>query len=553
MIKSLNISNYAIIKNLEIGFDEGLSTITGETGAGKSILLGALSLLLGQRADTNVLLDKEKKCVVEGIFSFPDGEMKDLFIREDLDIDDEILIRREINAKGKSRAFVNDTPVNLQVLKNVGELLVDIHSQHESLHLNHNVYQLNVLDAFAGLGKKADEYHTVWLDYREKKQKFEELKSKFQEQKKEIDYLRFQFHELEEAKIYRGEAEELEHESELLNHSEEIKSSLFQTWQNISGDEDMNALALLKNAENQLQKIKAIHKPSEDLYQRIESAVIELKDLATEAELLAEKTDHDPNRLSVVEERMNLIYSLQQKHGLNDPDELPDLKDDLEKRILEIDSSDENLDQFEKEIQKDYENLLNHAKNLNSERNEAIPKLEKDIKDLLIMLGIPNAQFKITNDQTEIPYEHGIDRIKFLFTANKKSELQEISKIASGGEISRLMLSLKSIISDRLGLPTIIFDEIDAGVSGEIAHKVALIMKKMTDDRQVITITHLPQVASRGDVHYLVYKSDEDDSSTTGIRNLNDKERIIEIAKMLSGEQTTEAALANARELMQGK
>ncbi len=550
MLKSLNISNYAIIRDLKIDFDKGLSTVTGETGAGKSILLGALSLILGQRADTSVLMNKQQKCIVEGLFSFPDGKMHSFFVENDLDIDDEILIRREINSSGKSRAFVNDTPVNLQVLKTIGELLVDIHSQHESLHLNHYLYQLNVLDAFAGLEKEAEQYYLSWKKFRDHRHEYEQMKARLSEQKKEIDFLRFQFNELEEAKISKGETAELESEIEILTHAEEIKSGLFNAWQNLSGAEELNALALLKKAENQLQRLKEFHNASGELFKRLESAVIELKDIATEAELLAEKVDHDPGRLITVEDRLNLIYSLQQKHSLQDADDLPGMKDELEQKINEIDSSDEKLVELEKELEKQGADLMKKAEGLSLERQKAIPELEAGIEKLLFQLGIPNAQFKIQNQQLSNPGEHGIDQIRFLFTANKKSEVQEISKIASGGEISRLMLSIKSIISDSLGLPTIIFDEIDTGVSGEIAHKVAIIMKEMAIHRQVITITHLPQVASRGDSHYLVYKTDDEESSSTSIRKLHHDDRLIEIAKMLSGEQTTEAALANARELM---
>lgn len=549
MLRSLHISNYALIDKLEIEFYKRLTTITGETGAGKSILLGALSLILGARADTQVLKNKENKCVVEGSFDHIDSLLSDIFNENDLEREEVLILRREISPNGKSRAFVNDTPVNLPVLKDIGLKLVDIHSQHENLELNNNIYQLMVVDAFAGISLQIEEYQGQYFSMKQTMREIADLKVRSEKAKSELDFFIFQFKELDNARLNPGEQEEMEDELKALKHAEEIKTGLFSAWLTISGDEN-NVLTLLKSAETELMKIKAFHRASEELQARIESIIIELKDLAVETENLSEKTALDPDRLEWVEGRLNLLYSLQQKHRLKTVNELIELKNELGARIDHLSSLEFTMEVLEKEHAVKREQVFASAKRISDLREKCIPEISKRIVEILVQLGIPNAQFSIVNEKSFEPGENGFDNVRFLFTANRKTELQDITRIASGGELSRLMLGIKYIISGSLGLPTIIFDEIDTGVSGEIAFKVGGIMKEMSIDRQVFAITHLPQVAAKGDQHYMVYKDETDTGTNTRIRILDIGERIVEIAKMLSGEQTTGAAIENARELL---
>ena len=549
MLLSLQISNYALIDTMDIEFSKGLTTITGETGAGKSILLGALSLILGARSDTQVLKNKELKCVVEGSFDHSDKLLNAIFAENDLETDDVLILRREISPNGKSRAFVNDSPVNLPILREIGLKLVDIHSQHENLELNNNLYQLMVVDSFAGLQKQVDEYRA---DYTAMRKLFHELtgiSERARSSKAELDFLTFQFNELENARLKEGEQEELETELEILEHAGEIKSGLFTTWTNIAG-EGNNVISLLKLAETELLKIKNIHKPSEQLQKRIESIIIDLKDIGAEAELHSEKTALDPSRLQEVEERLNLIYSLQQKHRQKTVEELISLKKEWETQISQLGLLEFRMEELERELNLKRELVIEKANVISVSREKSFQEMGKRIVAILSQLGIPYAQFRIINEKYPEPGENGFDNIKFLFTANRKTELQDISRIASGGEISRLMLCIKYIISGTTGLPTIIFDEIDSGVSGEIAFKVGGIMKEMSAVRQVFAISHLPQVAAKGMNHYFVFKDETDKGTTTRIRILNSDERIAEIARMLSGDQTTIAALANAKELL---
>ena len=549
MLRSLQISNYALIDKLEIEFYKRLTTITGETGAGKSILLGALSLVLGARADTQVLKNKENKCVVEGSFDHIDSLLSGIFIENDIEKEEVLILRREINPNGKSRAFVNDTPVNLSVLKDIGLKLVDIHSQHENLELNNNIYQLMVVDAFAGISLQIQEYQGQYFSMKHTMREIADLKVRSEKAKSELDFFIFQFKELDNARLNPDEQEEMEDELKALKHAEEIKTGLFKAWLTISGDEN-NVLTLLKSAESELMKIKAFHRASEELQARIESIIIELKDLAVETENLSEKTALDPDRLERVEGRLNLLYSLQQKHRVKTVGELIELRNELGARIDHLSSLEFQMEELEREHAAKRELVITGAKLISNLREKCIPEISKRIVEVLVQLGIPNAQFRIVNEKSFEPGENGFDNIRFLFTANRKTELQDITRIASGGELSRLMLGIKYIISGSLGLPTIIFDEIDTGVSGEIAFKVGGIMKEMSNDRQVFAISHLPQVAAKGDQHYMVYKDESDTGTNTRIRILDISERIVEIAKMLSGEQTTGAAIENARELL---
>ncbi len=549
MLGSLYIRNYAIIRELEINFNEGLSTITGETGAGKSILLGALSLILGQRADMSVLLDKKSKCIIEGEFNNVPTYVKEVLTKNELDVADPLIIRREISAAGKSRAFVNDTPVNLPLLKEIGELLVDIHSQHENLNLGNNIYQLQVLDAFSQNEDLLGKYREQFSVYSQLKTNYRQLLANKAENQKELDYLSFQFEELEKAKLHGGEMKELEKELEVLQHSEDIKSALLSA-AFLLNDEENGVNKRLKQIESDLQKSSSYHKLSSELKERITSSLIELRDIAQEAEQAGETIEHDPSRQEYVEERLGLIYRLLQKHQVETDVELVDIYKELDEKINDLASYEFKLGEVKEKLDISRKDLEQTGKKLSDERLRNISPLQEKIKNLLKQLGIPNADFKILALNSEDPGEYGYDNISFLFSANRKSEPKDISKIASGGELSRLMLSIKYIISNSLGLPTIIFDEIDTGVSGEIAHKVSLMMKEISEDRQVFTITHLPQVAARGSHHFLVFKTDDNAHTETRLKLLSSEERLQEIAKMLSGEQTTKAAMENARDLL---
>lgn len=549
MLNSLYIRNYAIIRELEIGFQEGFSTITGETGAGKSILLGALSLILGRRADLSVLQNKEEKCIIEGSFSQLKNSVILILKENEIEISEPLIIRREISPNGKSRAFVNDSPVQLPVLQSIGDLLVDIHSQHENLNLGDNLYQLAVLDAYAGNDDILNKYREEYTLYTEFTREYNLQLTRKEENQKELDFLSFQYEELEKAKLSEGEMKSLEAELDILQHAEEIKHALLLC-ASAYMEEENGLNARLKRVESALQKVAGYHKIASDLRERITSCLIELKDIAMEAEQAGEITEHDPLRQTWLEERLGLIFRLMKKHGQESESDLIRYAHELKLRIGELGSYELRLEELEKKRREISDKIRNTGKLLSEIRNNSRIPLETRITTLLLQLGIPNAVFKIKHEKAEIPGPWGFDRISFLFTANKKSELQDISKIASGGELSRLMLCIKYIISHSLGLPTIIFDEIDTGVSGEIAHKVSLMMREMADNHQVLTITHLPQVAARGNRHYLVYKTDENSHTETKLRLLSTEERLAEIARMLSGAETTPAATENARELL---
>ncbi len=547
MIRNLKIRNYALIEQLEIDFIPGFITITGETGAGKSILMGALSLILGHRADTGVLMNKEQKCFVEGEFKI-DGKFKQFFDINDLDFEELTLIRREILPGGKSRAFINDTPVVLSVLKDLGSQLVDVHSQHQNLQLSDNVYQMEVVDHVCGNEIPLSKYRELFSAYSASVQEYKKLKSSIDNLKGELDFYEYQFTELEAAKLIEGEMEKLELELSTLEHAEEIKSSLVESYQALLGDG--KGLTLINEAFNLQRKIANFHPPSSSFSERLESAYIELKDIAAEMESIAGYTEFNPARLNQARERIDMLHSLMQKHKLKSIEALIILRNELENKISEISFSDENMEKLNKKILNLKMKVESSAEKLHVARESSGKQIEKEIVDMLQLLGIPNPTFKVKVVLTEVPDENGMDDVSFLFSANKQSPAEEISKVASGGEISRLMLCIKSLLSDYKGLPTLIFDEIDSGVSGEVAEKVGIIMKEMSGGRQVIAITHLPQVASQGDSHFLVYKEENDLATTTKISVLTEEERVQEIAKLLSGEEVTVAALSNARELL---
>jgi DNA repair protein RecN (Recombination protein N) len=549
MLSKLFVQNYALIKELDVELENGLTIITGETGAGKSILLGALSLILGTRADSTVLLDKNEKCIVEGTFRIEEYDLKEFFVSNDLDYESVTSLRREINPAGKSRAFINDTPVTVNLLKEIGDRLIDIHSQHQTLMLNDNSFQLNVIDSFAGTLKLKKEYSEIYSGYRKLKKEYALVKEKAEQNKADLEYYQFQYNQLEEAKLKSGEQEELESEQELLGHTEEIKQALSVSL-NLLSAEGISVLAMLREAKINIAKIRTFLPVGESLYSRIESTLIELDDIAAEIEKSGVSIEADPQRLALVNSRLDNIYSLIQKHRVNNLEDLITRKEEISVMISSIISSDERLSSLESLMEKEEASLKVISGTMSEQRRAKLPEIESRITDLLKQLGMPNAKFRISLIPTPDFTPSGIDQADFLFSANKQIPPENLSKIASGGELSRVMLSLKSILTRNINLPTIIFDEIDSGVSGEVADKVGQILSEMGRYMQVVNITHLPQVASRGTRHFHVYKDDIDDSTFTKVKLLSPDERILEVARLLSGSEVTETAMKNARELL---
>lgn len=551
MLLRLSIQNYVLINELEVNFNTGFTIITGETGAGKSILLGALGLILGNRADTQALLDKSKKCIIEGEFAIADYRLKDFFYENELDYEIRTTIRREISPEGKSRAFVNDTPVKLDVLKDLGVRLVDIHSQHETLTLSNSSFQLSVVDAFAGNETTVTAYKTLFRDYNKVCSKLSELMETEKKSKADEDYFRFQFNELAEAKLLTGEKENLEQELKILNNAEEIKSALDSAANAISSGEE-NLLQQLSSVSSSLSSVAKFNSKIGEIIVRIKSAFVELKDISAELENMQEEIVFNPERIEIIEERLNLIYQFEQKHRVSSVEELIRLMGEFSEKLLGIEKLDDDIRKFEEEAAKIKTELSGLAGVLSKNRNEAAMKIEKEIKKLLAETGMPNAVLKIEIEKTdkEELNSNGYDTVRFLFSANKGIGYAELNKVASGGELSRLMLCIKSVIAKLTALPTIIFDEIDTGISGEVAFKVGNIIRKISTAHQVVAITHLPQMAGKGDEHYLVYKETLKNSTVTHLKKLNEEERITEIAKMLSGNKPSEVAIENARELL---
>jgi DNA repair protein RecN (Recombination protein N) len=549
MLIKLFVQNYALIKELDVELENGLTIITGETGAGKSILLGALSLILGTRADSSVLLDKNEKCIVEGTFRIDEYELTDFFISNELDYEKVTTLRREINPAGKSRAFINDTPVTINLLKELGDRLIDIHSQHQTLMLNDNSFQLNLIDSFSGTSKLKNEYRETYLSYRKLKKEYSVIKEKADKNRADLEYYQFQYTQLEDAKLKDGEQEELETEQELLVHAEEIKLAL-STSSDLFFTEGVSILSMLREVKNHLNKIRPYMPENEGLLKRTESVLIELDDIANEIEKLSVSIEADPQRLAFVNSRLDNIYSLIQKHHVNNLGELLVKKGEIKDLISSIVTSDERLNELESVLEKQASQLKTISEEISGKRRSVLPEIESRITALLKQLGIPNAKFRISLTHLSEFTSTGVDQADFLFSANKQVEPENLAKIASGGELSRVMLSLKSLLTKNNNLPTIIFDEIDSGVSGEVADKVGQILSGMGKYMQVINITHLPQVASRGTRHYHVYKDDTDNSTFTRVKLLSPEERIIEVARLLSGSQVTETALKNARELL---
>lgn len=549
MLKSLLVQNYALINHLDIQFHPGFSIITGETGAGKSILLGALGLILGQRADTGVLHDKSGKCIVEGVFEIENYDLKSFFEENDIDFEKTTTIRREISESGKSRAFINDTPVNLNLLRDLTARLVDIHSQHETLLLSDSLFQMEVLDVLAGVSSDLSSYKKVYQEFRATERLFAQLMDEARQAATDLDYFQFQLIQLEEARLSAGEQEELEEEQKALSHAEEIQSNLALSSGLLSVG-DNSILPVLKEALSALLKVQGFYPKLESLSERLNSSLIELKDISVEIERLAGSIEIDPGRLLLVNERLDLIYGLQQKHKVATVEELLAIRDELAGKVSHIQSYDEEIEKTAHRLEELKKSVASLAVIISEKRKGVVPSMEEKVMDILRNLGIPNASFRISI--TDLPdYSiHGIDKVVYLFSANKQTTPMELSRVASGGELSRVMLSLKSLVSESRLLPTIIFDEIDAGVSGEIADKMGNILRKMSKGIQLVNITHLPQVASKGDSHYFVYKLDNEKATYTHIKLLNSEERVLEIARMLSGEELTDAAIRNARELM---
>ena len=554
MLYSLHVKNLALIKEQEIEFSKGLNILTGETGAGKSIIIGAIGLLLGQRADSRSIKADAKRCVVEATFDLSQDALEPFFQENDLDFDGaECIIRRELTSAGKSRAFINDTPASLTQLKELGEQLLDVHSQHKNLLLGKEDFQLNVLDIVANHQETLDAYKTEYQSYRRLSKQLEEALEEAEACKEDEDYLRFQVNQLADANLKEGEQEELEEEAETLEHAEDIKSSLYAAANHLqSSNEGADVLGLLKQSISEIQSISSVYSSAEEWAERLDSCYIELKDVANELENQAEDVEYNPQRLEQVNERLNTIYTLQKKHGVESVEELLTLQKEMEEKLLRITNSDDFIEQLRQQVEARKEKALALAKKLSQSRTATAKRVEKEMEERLLPLGMPNVQFKCSI--LAIPSElssTGYDQVQFLFNANKSGEPKPVSQIASGGEIARVMLSLKALIAGAVKLPTIIFDEIDTGVSGSIAEKMARMMQEMGErGRQVISITHLPQIAALGAHHYKVYKEDTDDATLTHIIPLNDEQRIEEIACMLSGEQLTQAALDNAKTLL---
>ena len=550
MLRSLYIQNYALIEKLDIGFEPGFSVITGETGAGKSIILGAIGLLLGQRADVKSIRTNATKCIIEARFDISRYNLRPFFEENELDYEDECILRRELYASGKSRAFINDSPAPLAQMKELGEQLIDVHSQHQNLLLNTEGFQLNVLDLLAHDDAILTAYQSAYKAWKQAQGDLDKLMEKIARDKSDEDYIRFQWQQLDEARLATGEQEALEQETEMLSHAEDIKAGLYQADQLFNNDEN-GLLSGLKACCNTLQSLQAVYPAAEELANRLESSYIELKDIADEISDREERVEFNPARLAEANERLNLIYSLQQKHHVDTVDELIALRDDYATRLASISSSDEELETLRKQCEELHDQVLRQASVLTQARQEAAREVERQMAQRLIPLGMPNVRFAVEMGERKEPGPHGSDTVSFLFSANKNGTLQNISSVASGGEIARVMLSVKAMIAGAVKLPTIVFDEIDTGVSGEIASRMADIMQEMADNqRQVISITHLPQIASRGRVHYKVYKKDNETETNSHIRRLTDEERMEEIAHMLSGATLTEAALNNARTLL---
>lgn len=554
MLTRLSIQNYAIIDALEIDFSSQLNVITGETGAGKSIIVGALGLILGQRADSSALVNKEKKCVIEGVFSAAGKKSIQHFLKENdpdnyrEDGEDEVVVRREIGSNGKSRAFINDTPVNLSQLNELSSLLVDLHQQFDTLEIGESNFQREVLDALAGHASLLEEYQLVFRQWQRLKKETESLKQKQLQFNKEADYNRFQFSELEEAAFTEDELENIDAEIKMLTNSEGIKQALSKAYFELN-DSETPMVQQLKILVNQLQPYASFHPDLSTVIQRLQSAQIEIQDIADDVDRISHHVNYDPEKIEQLSERLSMGYKLQKKHGVNSTAGLLDIKKQLEEKLQAVLNIEETISQKDKELATLEKSATQTAKKISDNRRKQIKPLEEKVNKLLAQVGMPNAILKVDINSTVLA-DAGMDTIDFLFDANKSGQFQPVRKVASGGELSRLMLCIKSLVAQSIDLPTMIFDEIDTGISGEAARQVGIILKELAAKRQVICITHQPQIAGKADAHYFVYKEIVKNTVKTNIRQLTTDERITAIAKMLSGEKPTAAAMENAREMV---
>ena len=550
MLKHLYIKNFTLIDQLDIAFHSGFSVITGETGAGKSIILGAIGLLLGNRADSKQIKQGEKKCTIEAHFDLSHYGFESFFEDNDIDFEPEdTIIRRELTASGKSRAFINDTPVSLQMMRILGEQLIDIHSQHQNLLLQKDDFQLNVVDIIAQDSTALSAYHSSYQHYKESLQRLSDLKEQIAKAQENEEFMRFQFNELESAGLVEGRQQELEQESETLSHSEDIKTAYYEA-DHLLNDDDNGIIYKLGESLDSLSNIENVYPKAKDVVQRLSSVHIELKDIASEVGSEVENIEFDPSRLDSINQQLDQLNTLEQKYHVSTEEELIEIRDNIAEQLQSIDNSDEELESLTKKVDEELKLCTDKAAKLTELRLKAGKVVEKEMSQRLIPLGIPNVRFKV--DITSKPLSlDGADKVQFLFSANTSTAMEPVAQVASGGEIARVMLSLKAMISGTVKLPTIIFDEIDTGVSGKIAQKMALIMQEMgNNNRQVISITHLPQIAALGSSHYKVEKEETAEGTRSHMRELNQEERVSEIAQMLSGTDISDAALQNARELL---
>ncbi len=553
MLKQLYIKNFTLIDELDIGFQPGFSVMTGETGAGKSIILGAIGLLLGNRADAKLVKSGEARCIIEANFDVSRYELEPFFEQNDIDFDEnDCIVRREVNASGKSRAFINDTPVSATLMRELGDRLVDIHSQHQNLLLSKEDFQRSVVDIIAGNATLLGSYQQLFNDYRKAEKAYEDFKTETERNAQSADFMRFQLDELLDAKLQADEQEQLEQQRDTMSHAEDIKSALFEAENLLLGDEN-GIVSNTQRIARQVGDVASFYPAANELSERLESCRIELKDIADEMNKALDSIDFDPQQLDSIHQRLDLLYSLQQKHQVSSVADLIALRDELQQKIGHIENSDEELAELRKLADDLRQKCVEMAKKLTSSREKSARKVEKEVETRLVALGIPNVRFNVELADKPLSID-GADKILFLFSANKSTPMQPVSEVASGGEVARVMLSLKAMISGAVKLPTIIFDEIDTGVSGRVAEQMAHIMREMGDhERQVISITHLPQIAAAGSSHYRVSKTETAKGTQTSMVLLSAEERIAEIAQMLSGSEVTSAAIANAKQLLKTK
>lgn len=550
MLKQLYIKNFALIDEVTVDFFSGFSVITGETGAGKSIILGALGLLLGNRADIKAIKEGANRCIVEANFDIHSYEMEAFFTDNDIDVsDNECILRREVNNSGKSRAFINDTPVSLNLMKEIGEQLIDIHSQHQNLLLQKDNFQLSVIDIIAETQSLLKQYKDSYQQYHKAKQELEETRHTIEKNQQNADFIRYQYEELETLQLKSGEEEELDIMSNTMQHSEDIKSALYTADINL-GDDEAGILTRLHQSISAINNISSVYQQAEEIKNRLDNAYIELKDLSADIANMLDNVEYDPDELERINNRLDAIYTLEKKHHVGNVDELIALQEKFKQELGYIDNSEMTLKELEETVAKAEQATAKFAKQLTQERKKAVAVIEKDMSDRLKPLGLPNVRFEVQINNKEMGTD-GADKVEFLFSANVGTPLRPVSQVASGGEIARVMLSLKAMLSGAVKLPTIIFDEIDTGVSGRVAEQMAVIMQQMGKaDRQVISITHIPQIAALGANHYKVYKEQGTDDTKTHMEHLDNEQRITEIAQMLSGSNVSAAAINNAKELL---